>query len=61
MLCDNLERWGWGREMGGGFRREGTYVYLYLTLKDELPRSVAAQYGEEWKNSSRKKEGAEMK
>jgi len=21
---------GWGRQMGGGFRREGTYVYLWL-------------------------------
>ena len=32
-----------------------------MTLKDELPRSVVAQYatGEEWKNSSRKNE--EMK
>ena len=34
-----------------------------MTLKDELPRSVGAQYvtGEEWKNSSRKKEEAEPK
>ena len=33
------------------------------TLKDELPRSVRAQYatGEEWRNSSRKNEGAEPK
>ena len=33
------------------------------TLKDELPRSVGAQYatGEEWRNSSRKNEGAEPK
>jgi len=32
-----------------------------MTLKDELPQSVGAQYvtGEEWKNSSRKKEEAE--
>ena len=32
-------------------------------LKDELPRTVGAQYatGEEWRNSSRKKEGAESK
>ena len=31
--------------------------------KDELPRSVGAQYatGEEWRNSSRKKEEAEPK
>ena len=28
-LCINLEGWdGW--EMGGRFRREGTYVYLWL-------------------------------
>ena len=28
----------------------------YMTLKDELPRSVGAQYatGEEWRNNSRK-------
>ena len=33
------------------------------TLKDELPRSVVAQYatGEEWKNNSRKNEEAEPK
>ena len=32
-------------------------------LKDELPRSVGAQYvtGEEWRNSSRKNEDAEPK
>ena len=34
MLCDNLE--GWGGEGGGrgGFKREGTYVYLWLILDD---------------------------
>ena len=34
-----------------------------LTLKDELPRSVAAQYapGDQWKNNSRKNEGMEPK
>ena len=33
------------------------------TLKDELPRSVGAQYatGEEWRNNSRKNEEAEPK
>ena len=33
------------------------------TLKEELPRSVGAQYatGEEWRNSSRKNEEAEPK
>ena len=34
-----------------------------MALKDELPRSVGAQYatGEEWRNSSRKNEEAEPK
>ena len=34
-----------------------------MTLKDELPRSIGAQYatGEEWRNSSRKNEEAEPK
>ena len=34
-----------------------------MTLKDELPRSVAAQYvtGEEWRNNSRKNEEMEPK
>ena len=33
------------------------------TLKDELPRSVGAQYatGDEWRNDSRKNEGMEPK
>ena len=33
------------------------------TLKDELPRSVDAQYatGEKWRNNSRKNEGKEPK
>ena len=33
------------------------------TLKDELPRSVDAQYatGEEWRNNSRKNEEIELK
>ena len=33
------------------------------TLKDELPRSVGAQYatGEKWRNNSRKNEGMEPK
>ena len=35
----------------------------YRTLKDELPRSVGAQYatGDEWRNNSRKNEGMEQK
>ena len=34
-----------------------------MTLKDELPKLVGAQYatGEEWRNSSRKNEEAEPK
>ena len=33
VLCDNLE--GWDRwEMGGRFKREGTYVYLWLIHVD---------------------------
>ena len=34
-----------------------------MTLKDELPRSVGAQYatGEQWRNNSRKNEGMEPK
>ena len=34
-----------------------------MTLKDELPRSVGAQYatGEEWRNNSRKKKEMEPK
>ena len=34
-----------------------------MTLKDELPRLVDAQYaaGEEWENNSRKKEETEPK
>ena len=34
-----------------------------MTLKDELPRSVVAQYatGEEWRDSSRRNEEAEPK
>ena len=33
------------------------------TLKNELPRSVGAQYaaGDQWRNNSRKKEGMEPK
>ena len=35
----------------------------YMTLKDELPRLVDAQYatGEEWRNNSRKNEQIEPK
>ena len=35
----------------------------YSTLKDELPRSVGAQYatGDQWRNNSRKNEGMEPK
>ena len=35
----------------------------YRTLKNELPRSVGAQYatGDQWRNNSRKNEGMEPK
>ena len=35
----------------------------YMPLKDELPRSVAAQYatGDQWRNNSRKNEETEPK
>ena len=33
LLCDNLEG-GLGREVGGRFRREGTYVFLQLIHVD---------------------------
>ena len=35
----------------------------YRTLKDELPRSVGAQFAtrDQWKNNSRKNEGMESK
>ena len=29
-LCIYLEGWDLGREMGGRFKREGIYVYLWL-------------------------------
>ena len=32
-----------------------------MILKDEFPRSVDVQYGEEWRNSSRKDKEAEPK
>ena len=34
-----------------------------MTLKDELPRLVGAQYatGEKWRNNSRKNEGTETR
>ena len=34
-----------------------------MTLKDEIPRSVGAQYaiGDQWRNNSRKNEGMEPK
>ena len=33
MLCDNLEEWD-GVGVGGRFKREGTYVYLWLIHVD---------------------------
>ena len=37
MLCDNLEEWD-GMGDGRGFRREGTYVDLWLIRVDEWQR-----------------------
>jgi len=33
VLCDNLEGWD-AREVAGRFKREGTYVYLWLIHVD---------------------------
>ena len=33
-LCSNLKRGGMQREMGEKFKREGTYVYLWLIHGD---------------------------
>ena len=40
---------------------KGTKRQKRMTLKDELPRSVGAQYatGDQWRNNSRKNEGME--
>ena len=38
MLSDNLEAWdgmGGGRKVGGRFKKEGTYVYLWLIHVDD--------------------------
>ena len=42
---------------------KGTKRQKGMALKDELPRSVGAQYatGEEWRNNSRKNEETEPK
>ena len=31
MLCDDLEEWDEGSEMGGGFKREEIYIYTHTT------------------------------
>ena len=36
MLCDDLEGWGVGRE-DEPFKREGTYVYLWLIVVWQRP------------------------
>ena len=38
MLCDNLEGWDAVGEMAGKFKREGTYVYLWLIHVDVLQK-----------------------
>ena len=35
-FCINLEGW-MGRKLGGRFKREGIYVYLWLILKEISP------------------------
>ena len=42
---------------------DGIPVELFQILKDELPRSVGAQYatGDQWRNNSRKTEETEPK
>ena len=65
---------GSGRSPGGGHGSPLQYSCLEnpmnsmkrqndRTLKDELPRSVSAQYatGDQWRNNSRKNEGMEPK
>ena len=42
MLCDNLEWWGGGGVVGGGFTREGIYVYLWLIYA--VVQQKATQY-----------------
>ena len=44
VLCVNLERWGggMGREMGGKFKREGAYVYLWLIHVEETAKFCKA-------------------
>ena len=37
-LCNNLE--GWDGEVGGMFKREGTYVYLWLIQADVWKKST---------------------
>ena len=62
----------WSTEEGNGKPLQYSYLenpmksmkrQKYMTLKDEIPRSVGAQYvtGEEWRNNSRKNEGIEPK
>ena len=62
----------WSTEEGNGKPLQYSYLenpmksmkrQKYMTLKDEIPRSVGAQYvtGEEWRNNSRKNEEMEPK
>ena len=34
VLCDKLERWEREREVGRWYKRDGTYVYLWLIHVD---------------------------
>ena len=62
----------WSAEEGNGKPLQYSYLENPMdsmkrqkdrTLKDELPRSVGAQYatGDQWRNNSRKNEGMEPK
>ena len=62
----------WSTEEGNGKPPQNSFLENPMnsmkkqkdrTLKDELPRSIGAQYatGEEWKNNSRKNEETEPK
>ena len=69
-----VERSDRTRSTGGGNKKQLQYSCLenpmnsmkrqnYRILKEELPRSVGAQYatGDQWRNNSRKNEGMEPK
>ena len=44
MLCDDLEEWDGGSEMGGGFKREEIYIYIYTQLVHFVVRQKLTQH-----------------